>query len=84
MRTTIDAAGRVVIPKSFRDQLGLTGGHQIDVAMHDGRIEISVPGSPMRLEGAGRDVYAVPDPPDREMPALTPEIVRETLERVRR
>ncbi|MBA3419276.1 MAG: AbrB/MazE/SpoVT family DNA-binding domain-containing protein [Geodermatophilaceae bacterium] len=40
MRTTIDAAGRVVIPKQFRDALGLSGGASIEVVLRDGMLEL--------------------------------------------
>ena len=38
MRTTIDRAGRVVIPKAPRDALSLGEGAVVDVHMEDGRI----------------------------------------------
>jgi AbrB family looped-hinge helix DNA binding protein len=81
MRTTIDKAGRVVIPKAIRDELGLRGGSHIEIALVDGHIEISPPTTPVRLERRGDHWVAVPD---REMPPLTPEMVRETLESIRR
>ncbi len=81
MRTTIDAAGRIVIPKAFRDQLGLAGGGEVEVQLCNGSVEISVPATPMRLEERDGVVVAVAD---RPMPPLTQEIVRETLERIRR
>jgi AbrB family looped-hinge helix DNA binding protein len=40
MRTTIDAAGRLVIPKAIRVAAGLEPGMPLDVRLHDGRIEI--------------------------------------------
>lgn len=37
MKTTIDAAGRVVVPKALRDRLALTPGSEIEVeAVADG------------------------------------------------
>ena len=33
MRTTIDKAGRVVIPKSVREALGIAGGDVVDVVV---------------------------------------------------
>lgn len=79
---TIDKAGRLVVPKSLRDALGLTGGEELEiVAREDGRLELEVPTTPMRLERRSHGVVAVAD---REMPTLTSETVRETLERVRR
>lgn len=81
MRTTIDAAGRIVIPKALRRAIGVDGGAEVEVSLVDGRIEIDVPVTPVRLERRDHGVVAVAD---REMPTLTQEMVRETLESVRR
>jgi AbrB family looped-hinge helix DNA binding protein len=43
MRTTIDLAGRVVVPKALRDELGLSGGTELELEAVDGRLEITVP-----------------------------------------
>ncbi len=40
MRSTIDAAGRLLIPKRIRDRLGLRGNEQVEITERDGRIEI--------------------------------------------
>jgi AbrB family looped-hinge helix DNA binding protein len=81
MRTTIDAAGRIVVPKSLRDALGLMPGQDLDVEVRDGRLEIEVPPTPMRLERRGDLMVAVPE---EALPELTPEDVRATLEQIRR
>lgn len=81
MRTTIDAAGRIVVPKAIREELALYGGQELEVSAVDGRIEIEVPLSPMHMELRGGVLVAVPDVP---LPPLTDEIVRETLEKIRR
>ena len=81
MRTTMDAAGRVVIPKPLRDRAGLAAGAEIEVREREGRIEIEPAPTPMRLAGGRRGLAAVPA---HALPPLTDEIVRETLERVRR
>ena len=80
MRTTIDRAGRIVIPKTIRDQVGLAPGTEIDIELRDGRIEIEPAPVPMRIAyRGGRPVIET----DVSMPPLTAEDVRETLERTR-
>jgi AbrB family looped-hinge helix DNA binding protein len=81
MRTAIDSAGRVVIPKLLRDSLGLTAGQPLEIVERDGRLEIEPAPTPMRLVDNGDGVVAVADV---EMPILTADMVRETLERTRR
>lgn len=81
MRSTIDSAGRVVIPKELRDRLGFTGGGEIEIVERDGRIEISPPVTKVTLEESEGVLAAVPE---RPLPPLTDEVVRATLERVRR
>ncbi|MPZ49617.1 MAG: AbrB/MazE/SpoVT family DNA-binding domain-containing protein [Dehalococcoidia bacterium] len=41
MRTTIDKAGRLVIPRALRNRIGLAGG---------GEVEIEVDGAAIRIE----------------------------------
>ena len=81
MRTAIDSAGRVVIPKTLRDALRLTAGQPLEIAERDGRLEIVPVTTPMRLVDEGDGVAAVADV---DMPLLTADIVRETLEHTRR
>jgi AbrB family looped-hinge helix DNA binding protein len=81
MRAVIDSAGRLVVPKAARDELGLTPGVELEVRVVDRRLEIEVPATAMRLSAVGDAVVATAD---RPMPALTSEMVRATLERVRR
>ncbi|MFT4216026.1 MAG: AbrB/MazE/SpoVT family DNA-binding domain-containing protein [Micropruina sp.] len=81
MRTTIDAGGRIVIPKDVRDALELVPGQSVDVALVDGRISIDPTGIGMHLETRDGVPVAVPDEP---VPPLTAQTVRATLERLRR
>lgn len=58
LQTTIDAAGRVVIPKVLREQLHLAGGAQVTCLVRDGHLILSpVPNEPTLVEVNG--LYAV-------------------------
>ena len=81
MRTTIDNAGRVVVPKPLRDALGLGAGQAIEITVADGRLEIEPAATPMKLARRGGGLVAVPA---RKLPKLTAEQVRATLDRIRR
>jgi AbrB family looped-hinge helix DNA binding protein len=81
VRTTIDAAGRLVVPKPLRQALGLKPGQALEIRAGDGRLEIEIAPTPMRLKKRGKGVVAVPD---ASLPPLTAEQVRDTLERLRR
>lgn len=81
MKTALDAAGRLVIPKALRVALGLRPGQELEIRAGDGRLEIEVARTPMRLEKRGKGMVAVAK---GELPPLTADEVRETLERVRR
>ncbi len=81
MRTTIDRAGRVVIPKAVRDAAGVAAGAEVDVEFRDGRIEIEPATVPMRVVKHGRRARI--DAP-AGMPVLTRDDVRDVLERTRR
>jgi AbrB family looped-hinge helix DNA binding protein len=81
MKATIDAAGRIVVPKALRQALGLKPGQPLEIRAGEGRLEIEVASTPMKLKKRGKGLVAVPE---RKLPELTAEQVRETLERVRR
>lgn len=82
MRTTIDAAGRVVIPKRMREDLGLHGGEELEITARDGRIEIEPTSHPMVL--VERDGFLAAEVEGDDVPALTADDVRAVLERLRR
>jgi AbrB family looped-hinge helix DNA binding protein len=79
MRATIDAAGRLVVPKGLRDELGLVAGTQLELEAVDGRLEITVP-SRVRLEDGPRGIRFAADPTD----LLDSDRVRQLIERGRR
>lgn len=81
MRATIDRAGRIVVPKPLRDALSLRGGETLELTVRDGRLEAEPVATPMRLQASADGVAAVPE---TELPPLTAEQVRATLEQTRR
>ncbi|MDF1521399.1 MAG: AbrB/MazE/SpoVT family DNA-binding domain-containing protein [Trueperaceae bacterium] len=80
MKVTIDAAGRLVLPKAFREAIGIAGGAAVEVTLRDGRIEIEVPPAEVRLEKHGDVVVAVPA---HDVPPLRTDAVRATQDAVR-
>jgi AbrB family looped-hinge helix DNA binding protein len=81
MRVAIDKVGRIVIPKSMRDELGIEGPTELELTAHDGRLELTVPYIKAHLEVRDGLSVIVPDEP---VPPVTAEMVREVLERVRK
>lgn len=82
MKTTIDAAGRVVVPKQLRDLLGLTGGTEVEVGERDGAVEIRPMGRGVVLsqDPDGDAVLTVP----AGTPPLTDDDVRLAIDDNRR
>jgi AbrB family looped-hinge helix DNA binding protein len=58
IRTTIDAGGRVVIPKPFRDELGLRPGTPVDVIVDGLEIRIATVEPEIELVRKGRVLVA--------------------------
>lgn len=74
MKTTIDRAGRLVIPKEIRREAKLVPGMPLEVKWREGRIEIEPAPVAVRLERRGRLLVAVPR---KKTPALTAETVEQ-------
>lgn len=70
-----------MIPKRIRERLGLRGNDQVEITERDGRIEIEPAPTGVELVREGSVLVAQPE---RPLPPLTDEIVRETLDRTRR
>jgi AbrB family looped-hinge helix DNA binding protein len=81
MRIAIDSAGRLVIPKPLRDELGIGGPAELEAEARDGVIELAVADVPARVEDRhGAPVIAADEP----VPPLTADEVRAAIDRVRR
>jgi AbrB family looped-hinge helix DNA binding protein len=77
----IDGAGRLVIPKALRDELGLEPGQPLRVAVRDGRLEIEP--EPIDAELVERDGVLVITPTEPVV-ALSRDEVRRIIESTRR
>lgn len=49
MQTTMDAVGRIVVPKALRDALGLTPGAVVDVSRYGNGLQLTPAGRTARL-----------------------------------
>jgi AbrB family looped-hinge helix DNA binding protein len=78
MKTTIDRAGRVVVPKTLRTALGLKGGDEVEITLEGERIELVPAARKVSLREAPGGLLVA----DGGV-GLGPEEVREELERVR-
>jgi AbrB family looped-hinge helix DNA binding protein len=80
MKTTIDSAGRIVIPKKLRDEAGFQPGMELEVRYCHGHVEVEAAEVPYHIEDRDGWLVVVPD---RPVPPLTNEMVRRTLEEIR-
>jgi AbrB family looped-hinge helix DNA binding protein len=77
MITTIDAAGRLVVPKEVREQARLSPGTRLEIRCRDGVVEIEPAPLPVRLRRRGRLLVAVPE-------SATPRLTGAAVEQTRR
>lgn len=70
MRTTIDKAGRVVIPAAVRDRAGLTAGSELEVTEDEVGIRLQRVAAPPRLVKIGRRLVARPTVASDDRPAI--------------
>ena len=80
MTTTIDQAGRLVLPKAARDRARLVPGMPLDVRVVDGRIEIEP--APARVTVEKRGGFWVAQPAGA-VPVLTHDVVERAIEETR-
>jgi AbrB family looped-hinge helix DNA binding protein len=81
MKTTIDHAGRLVIPKNIRRESGIKPGMPLDVRWEKGAIAITPSPLPVKLKRKGRLLVAVPT---KGTPRLSMEIVERTRKTLRK
>jgi bifunctional DNA-binding transcriptional regulator/antitoxin component of YhaV-PrlF toxin-antitoxin module len=81
MRVAIDGVGRLVIPKSLREELGVDAPTDLELTVADGRLELTVPDVPARVQERGGLPVIVTDEP---MQPLSVDEARAAVERVRR
>lgn len=78
--TTIDRAGRLVVPKEVREQAGIAPGTRVNVRYRDGLIEIEPEPRAIRIVRRGRLHVAVPIEPGEP---LDTETVNATIRSLR-
>ncbi len=61
MQTTIDGAGRIVVPKALRDALGLTPGSTVDISLYGAGLQLVPGGRTARLVEEDGVLVAVSD-----------------------
>jgi bifunctional DNA-binding transcriptional regulator/antitoxin component of YhaV-PrlF toxin-antitoxin module len=81
MRVAIDGVGRLVIPKTLRDELGVDGPTDLELTASDGRLELTVADVPARVEERDGFPVIVTDQP---MKPMSTSETRAAIERVRR
>ena len=69
MKTTIDKAGRVVIPAALRARAGLTAGTELEVILEDASIRLVRTAPGPRLE-RGKRLVARPRVEARKLPKV--------------
>jgi AbrB family looped-hinge helix DNA binding protein len=70
MKTTIDKAGRVVIPAGIRERAGLRPGMELEVTVDDLAIHLVPSGSGPRLVRRGQRLVAEPVENLKDLPKI--------------
>jgi AbrB family looped-hinge helix DNA binding protein len=83
MITTIDHAGRLVIPKDIRRESGIKPGMPLEVRWEKGAIAITPAPLPVNLKRKGRLLVAVPAKDTPRLSTDTVERTRKTLRKER-
>jgi AbrB family looped-hinge helix DNA binding protein len=77
MRTTIDKAGRVVIPAAIRDRAGLVAGSELEIREDELGIRLERVALGPRLVRVGQRLVARPTVPAENRPAIDVEALVE-------
>ena len=80
MNSTIDKAGRIVIPKAIRDAAQLEPGTRVRFRVVSGRVEIEPVPLEVKLDQRGPLIVAVPS---QDQPILNASTVERTMDVVR-
>jgi AbrB family looped-hinge helix DNA binding protein len=83
MKTTIDQAGRLVIPKEIRHESGIKPGMPLEVRWEKGSIAITPAPLTVKLERKGRLLVAVPAKDTARLSTDTVERTRKSLRKER-
>jgi AbrB family looped-hinge helix DNA binding protein len=81
MKTTIDQAGRIVVPKAIRKAVGLSPGTPLEIRVVGSHIELEPAPLPVQLKRRGKLLVAIPQ---QDIPALTVEEVEATRDALSR
>jgi len=87
MRTTIDAAGRVVIPKEIRRKAGLKAGTELEVCFAEEHVELEAVQPTINLVRKGHLLVAVGEGDEEPLTndlvnQIREDIYRERAERI--
>lgn len=74
MKTSIDAAGRIVVPKALRVQAGLEPGTALTISLREGRIEIEPAAREVRIVAKGK--LRVAEPVEAASPLTEAQVER--------
>jgi AbrB family looped-hinge helix DNA binding protein len=80
IQTTIDSAGRLVLPKMVRDEAGILPGMTLRITVQEGRVEIEPLPREVKIVQRGPLWIAVPT---EEIPPLSAATVEQVLRKVR-
>ena len=70
MKTTIDKAGRVVVPQALREKAGFTPGSELEIELDDRGVRLFRAVSGPELVREGGHLFARPTAPAKELPDI--------------